>query len=604
MATAVRVVFAALVAATFGAFFVAQRLKNSPPVIGEFTRTPYLSPNRDGRNERSTVAFKLKETDDITVSVVDTRGDHVAELVSGHRAAAGSVQRFKWDGRTDGGARAPDGLYRYRVTLQRQGRSVVIQRAVRLDVTPPRPLVTSIGPSRKLGPELLPVPGGGAAAVHLRASGNRLRVLLFKMAPGTPRQVAAVALRSGTTTWRWDGRASDGRRASPGTYLAVAEVRDRAGNIGRSLPLDRRGLPVTSYGQALPGRGGITVRYLGAIQPLTPVAPGELITFLIDSRQERYSWQVRRVGSSNVVAHSGADKTSPKLTFHAPSRAGVYLLELRAGAHRLRVPFVVQGAPRNPVLVVLPTITWLGRSAVDDDGDGLPDQLDRGHAVKLSRMLAGDGLPSGFAQRDAQLLGWLDRSGHDYDVTTDVALAQGKGPRLTDYRGVILPSDARWLPRATMIALRGYVRGGGTIASFGLDALRRQVSIAGAVLDRATPPATTDVFGARLDRVQRLATPATLVTATDRPDVQLFTGTTGAFGGYSLLQTLAPGRGIVASATIQDPPGDRPVIAASRVGQGLVLRYPLPELPEKLAASSSDPQVLGLLARAWTLLSR
>jgi hypothetical protein len=42
------------------------------------------------------------------------------------------------------------------------------------------------------------------------------------------------------------------------------------------------------------------------------------------------------------------------------------------------------------------------------------------------------------------------------------------------------------------------------------------------------------------------------------------------------------------------------VIAASRLGKGLVIRFPLPELPGRLA----DPQVSGLLQRTWTLLSR
>ena len=42
-------VFAVLVIATFGAFFVAQRLKNAPPVLSQLTVFPFFSPNRDGR---------------------------------------------------------------------------------------------------------------------------------------------------------------------------------------------------------------------------------------------------------------------------------------------------------------------------------------------------------------------------------------------------------------------------------------------------------------------------------------------------------------------------------------------------------------------------
>ena len=66
-------VFAALVIATFGAFFVAQRLKNAPSIVQQFTRTPFFSPNHDGRYDRAYVSFKLKRADDVTVAVVAAR---------------------------------------------------------------------------------------------------------------------------------------------------------------------------------------------------------------------------------------------------------------------------------------------------------------------------------------------------------------------------------------------------------------------------------------------------------------------------------------------------------------------------------------------------
>src|SRR3954449_8567085 len=162
----------------------------------------------------------------------------------------------------------------------------------------------------------------------------------------------------------------------------------------------------------------------------------------------------------------------------APGReSGVYLFDMRTQTRRVTVPFAVQGAERRPVLVVLPAMTWQGRNAVDDDGDGLPNLLDRGLPVRIGRVLAGDGLPDGFAQRDAPLLAWLARTGRRFDVTTDVALAAGTGPRLAGHKGVLLPSDTRWLPAALQRRLRSFVRGGGTVASLGVDSLRRQVRL-------------------------------------------------------------------------------------------------------------------------------
>ena len=82
-----------LVVATFGAFFVAQRLKNSPSVVQRFRLDPVFSPNGDGRKDRAHVTFRLKRADDVTVSVVNSAGDVVRQLAS-HRIAAYTPVRF------------------------------------------------------------------------------------------------------------------------------------------------------------------------------------------------------------------------------------------------------------------------------------------------------------------------------------------------------------------------------------------------------------------------------------------------------------------------------------------------------------------------------
>jgi hypothetical protein len=221
------IVFAALVVATFGAFFAAQRLKASPAVIGEFKRTPFFSPNRDGRFDRATVRFELRKRDRVTLAVVTAQGDEVRELIGGRTYLPYREIRARWDGRDDSGRRVADGAYRLRITLLEQGRNVVMPQSVRLDVTAPRPRVASIGPVRDRvpRPELLPIPGGGAAEVNLDAPGRRRRVLLFKTSPGPARLVLAQALADGARRWTWDGRTAGGRAVSPGTYAVVVEAR-------------------------------------------------------------------------------------------------------------------------------------------------------------------------------------------------------------------------------------------------------------------------------------------------------------------------------------------------------------------------------------------
>jgi N,N-dimethylformamidase beta subunit-like protein len=310
---------------------------------------------------------------------------------------------------------------------------------------------------------------------------------------------------------------------------------------------------------------------------------------------------VRRIGTNETTP--ARRKTSARVRLHAPgSESGVYLMQVRTATHMTSVPFAVQSRRRHSVLVVLPAMTWQGRNSLDDDGDGLPNLLDRGVGVKLNRVYAGDGLPVDFAKRDAALLAWLDRHRHRYDITTDVALALGRGPRLEGHKGVILPSDVRWLPRALQQRLRRYVRGGGGLASFGIDSLRRQVAVSrrGRLID-PTPPASRDLFGARLRPLQRLRAPTNVVEQSD--DMDFFAGTAGAFGPFSEVQEAdSLGAEPVASAVTEAPQTDRPVIAATRLGKGLVMRFPLPELPG--LAASGDAETDALLTRAWTLLSR
>jgi hypothetical protein len=529
--------------------------------------------------------------------VIDHRGDEVHVLATARHVRKGQLLRLKWNGLDDAGARAPDGRYRYRVTLQHQGRSIVLGTSVRLDTTPPRPRVTSIGPFKSPGPELLPLPDDGVAEVHLDVPGRNPVVRVYKTSPGPTRLVLQQALRTGQTRWDWNGKTATGRPVSPGTYLVGVETRDQAGNRGLSPALDRRGLPIAEYGATLPGRGGITVRYLGVLPPQAPTNVGDEADFAVDARQQPWTYTVRRVGSSAIVKRGR--KTSARLRLHAPGKqSGVYLMQVRTGAHTTTVPFPVQGSRSHAVLVVLPVMTWQGRNPVDDDGDGLPNLLDRGVGAKLGRVYAGDGLPAGFAQRDAPLLTWLDRRRHRYDITTDAALASGRGPRLAGHKGVIL----RWLPRSLQQQLRAFVRAGGSVATFGVDSLQRQVTLTShGRMVAPTPAASTDLFGARLRPLQTLAKPTNLVVAADR-DIQFFVGTTGSFGPFSQVQELqslpsAP----VASAETEDPQTGRPVIAANKLGKGYVFRFPLPELPGLL--SNSDAQVAALLDRTWTLLA-
>ena len=597
MTATARIVFALLVCATFAAFFVAQELKSTPPRV-EFTVTPFFSPNEDGRFDRARIAFSLKRTDDVTVSVITRDGDPVRRLLDNRTARAGRLVRLAWDGRGRGGRIVPDGVYRVRLNLRREGRAILLPRNIDKDTTPPNVVVTAIGPERVPGAELLPRTDGDPARVTFRAPGRRKEILVYRTDVRPARQVFddPVELPDDATRWEWDGT-DGGRRVAAGTYLVVVRARDRAGNVGTSVRLPLR----FEYGRPLPGRGGITVRYLRARAPASPVRSGENALVAVESAGARFQWTIRRVGTGNIRKR-GRGTRSRRVRFVAPGgKSGLYLFEVRTRTRRTATPVVVQSQQERDVLVVLPVTTWQGLNPVDDDGDGRPDTLPAGLPARvLARPYVKDGIPPQIRRHEALLLTQLDREGRRYDLTTDVALARGEGPRLDGHRGVIIAGDARWLDERAGRALRRFVRGGGRLLTVGTSSLRRSVRLT--PRGRATAPTLPtdrDLFGARLRPVVRPPAPVTVVNVAD--EIDLFAGTAGQFAGIEAFEETVDVRGgaaaVVAAAATQD--GERQVIVAARFGDGLVIRTGLPEL----SASLRDNAELGeLLDRIWTLL--
>ena len=68
-----RVVFAVLVLACFGAFFLTQRLKHTPTAVQHFELTPLLLALPGGHVRQEAISFKLAEADEVTVTIIDPR---------------------------------------------------------------------------------------------------------------------------------------------------------------------------------------------------------------------------------------------------------------------------------------------------------------------------------------------------------------------------------------------------------------------------------------------------------------------------------------------------------------------------------------------------
>ncbi|MDA0161917.1 hypothetical protein OM076_16705 [Solirubrobacter ginsenosidimutans] len=602
MTLVARVTFLVLVGASFSAFFVAQRLKSTPPYIEAASVDRYFSPNGDGQRDVNQFSITLRVADDATVDVVNLDGDRVKRLAENVAVQRYRPLRLKWDGTDDAGGRVPDGRYRLRVAMRNEGRSATIQKTMTVDTKAPDP-VACIGfkcsDTKHMGNVISQ--GDRRVLIYVRGvSRFPTRFSLYRTDEGKPRKIADLPpLKGGFNRKVWDGLV-DGKPLPPGTYLVQVRVRDTARNVGVS--------PAEFAVGAIRGRPGITVRGLAAQPPLRPVTEGQRVEVHVDARGAAYRWRVRRVGDSAV--RKRGTETAPVLAFRAPKGpSGVYLLELRAGRWHTTVPFLVQAEKRSSVLVVVPAVSWLGTDKVDDRPfDGLPNTLTDGGTVRWPRAFVGDdGLPAGFATQIAPLLVFLDRQRIRYDLTSDLDLDLTRNPRASDRPGVLFAGSERWITRTLAKRLRRYVTDGGHVALFGGDTMLRGVRLRvfdaedSGTLSRATQPTSTDPFGARIGKTRTLAAPATLSQFDGSTEYGLMEGAND-LPGFKVLQesTLVDGKADLASvgqpltpeeeaasvSSGKDPREIRPALAATQLGKGVVIRVGLPEWTSKLADSN------------------
>jgi FlgD Ig-like domain len=590
--TLARAVFVLLVGATFAAFFAAQRIKGEPAVARVLSLARVFSPNGDGAKEVNRFEIHLRERREISVDVVDSAGEAVRRLVDAATVGPNRPLPLTWDGRTDDGDIVRDGRYRVRVTLRREGRSVVVPRSTLVDTRAPRPRVKEITP----GPIVGPVPG--TMQIDVGSVSRRLlkRGRVYRTDGGAPRLVAELAPVRDTRTLVWDGKV-DGAPAPPGTYLVQVAARDRAANRGitpQEMPPRR--------GEAR-GRPGVTVRAIAAEAPLRPVTAGRRLRVNVDARGRPYRWRLRRVGRTRPAV-SGREGPRRPVVLTAPGGdSGLYVLELSAGRQGTAVPVMVQSRERAIIQVVVPALTWVGTDEVDQDADGMPNTLEAGTPVTWPRVLAG-GLPEDLTTLVAPLLVHLDRSNIRYDITSDLDLALSRGPRASDRRAVMLVGAERWITRAYARRLRRYVSDGGRLASFGVESLRRGVTIlrnddltAGRFV-RPTQPSIQDPFGTRFEDVRRAPAPVPLSLIAGDAGYGLLIGFDGTLTGFSVLEESdvpSGGRGELLAALgvetftedepgvpEQLPPDPLPALMASRLGDGLLIRIGLPEWSQRL----------------------
>ena len=132
-------VFAALVVATVGAFFVTTRLKRSAPVIERSSSTGISRRTATGESTTRCSRFRLRRTRRGDGLDRDSRRRRGADAGGEPRAAPRQALPVPLGRAYAAGGVAPDGEYHVRVSLRRQGRVVTSRRKIFLDTTPPDP---------------------------------------------------------------------------------------------------------------------------------------------------------------------------------------------------------------------------------------------------------------------------------------------------------------------------------------------------------------------------------------------------------------------------------------------------------------------------------
>ena len=575
------VVFALLALATVGAFFVTQRLKRGSAVVRKISTPLFISPNGDGRKDVARISFRLPKADRVTVEIVDGAGDEVRSLATDRQLSRGA-HSFVWGGRNNGGQVPPDGRYYLRVVLLGQGRATTAPRGIVLVTAPPRPRLLSVTPAR--------VRPGAKTPVTIRFSGpnNPTPVFsVYRTDAAPPRLVDRFAGTLGSSVGHWTGRDSRGRPVPQGSYAIAVTVQNR-GLVAGSAPAK---LPPTA--RSAQPHTGVTVG--GAAVSVTPgpVRAGSAAKLHTPGVRGPVTYTLARIGQSSP-ARRGRGRT---VRVPRSAATGLYTVRVKTAAGPASAPLAVRGRRSGRVLVVLPAIEWQGLNPVDGDADGFPDTLLNSPEVALGRPWAFGRLPATLRSEAAPLLAFLDRRHLRYDLTTDVALAQGSGPRVTGRPGVLFAGSELWLTEALDRDLRAYVESGGRVASFGTDAFRRTVGINSAKLAGPSAPQATNVFGEQTAPAGSVAAP--LVRSAD--ELNLFAGTDGYIGLFTRFeQQRALVRGArTASAAGRDP--RHPAFVAYRLGKGIVVRA---GTPQWAGALGSDSEVQAVTRNTWDLLSR
>jgi hypothetical protein len=295
-----------LLIATAAAFAITERLKLvKSPIYGTFV-SKRISPTCGCAHGKARISVKLRRGDDLTLTIRDAGGRVVDTLAAGEYVPRGRAA-FAWDGTTDAGKRAPDGVYRPEIHLARQHRTILLPNRIALDTHAPNVLQASAGRAT-ISPDGDEV--GDSIKISYRFDSPAHAALYL----GSHRLVY-TRRHQAKGAFAWHGQLN-GKPLKAGTYTLYLGGVDLSGNV---TPPNARASIV------------VRVRYIQLVRDVIRVKkPGVRFGVGVDTDAPLYWWKLNGAG--------GAAAT-PVLILHAPRKPGTYTLTVgeRKWTYRAKV---------------------------------------------------------------------------------------------------------------------------------------------------------------------------------------------------------------------------------------------------------------------------
>jgi len=300
----VAIAVAGLLASSAAAFALTEQLKLERSPVYRTHVGKLLGPNCNCPLRQVPIQFVLRKAGRISVVVVDSDG-HVVRTLLASGVRPRGLQTFAWNGRDDVRQVVPAGIYKPRLHLSREHRTILMPNPITVDPTAPRITSASLT-TRVFSPD-----GDGRRdfiRIHYRAT-EPARALIY--VNGRRRVTSKRYAEIGVARWF-------GTDLPAGRYRLTLRTMDLAGNLSAPVEL-----------------GTVRIRFITVGPHVQHVRPRSRIGFRVLTDAKTYAW---RLGARGGNSRPGL------LILRAPAAPGRYRLVVTANGHTAQsVLFVEAG---------------------------------------------------------------------------------------------------------------------------------------------------------------------------------------------------------------------------------------------------------------------